>query len=202
MEEQPSKGGRALRCGSLNKAIRERKRGQRSLPQPRRTSCVWHGSVSPNPAWNRWEILGIPWIVAVSPRRAPEWHSFQDALSLSVTALQPGWEGQDLGLPLLHVLGKKSGAIQTNVPCCSCSLQSGVSKSAAAPLCPLALLCFECRCLAGCWRIAVFLKGVWFTQMCCHSDAAGDACAGTGVKFRRALGQHVGQTYCSYSLPP
>lgn len=109
-------------------AIRERKREQHSLPQPRRTSCVWHGSVSPNPAWSCWEFLGIPWIVAVSPRRAPEWHSFQDALSVSVTALQSGWEGQDLGLPLLHVLGKRSGAIQTKVPCCSYSLPSGVSK--------------------------------------------------------------------------
>ena len=34
---------------------------------------------------------------------------FQDALALSVVAPQPGWEEPDLGLPLLHVLGKNSG---------------------------------------------------------------------------------------------
>ncbi len=34
--------------------------------------------------------------------------SFKDALRLSVSALRSGREGQDLGLPLLHVLGKKS----------------------------------------------------------------------------------------------
>lgn len=32
---------------------------------------------------------------------------FQDALRVSVFALRSGREGQDLGLPLLHVLGKK-----------------------------------------------------------------------------------------------
>lgn len=33
--------------------------------------------------------------------------SFQNALCVSVYALCSGREGQDLGLPLLHVLGKK-----------------------------------------------------------------------------------------------
>lgn len=40
-----------------------------------------------------------------------EWHFclfLQDALRVSVSALGSGREGQDLGLPLLHVLGKKS----------------------------------------------------------------------------------------------
>lgn len=34
----------------------------------------------------------------------------QDALRLPFPAVHSGWEGQDLGLPLLHVLGKKPGA--------------------------------------------------------------------------------------------
>lgn len=33
----------------------------------------------------------------------------QDALRLPFPAVHSGWEGQDLGLPLLHVLGKKPG---------------------------------------------------------------------------------------------
>lgn len=34
----------------------------------------------------------------------------QDALRLPFPAVHSGGEGQDLGLPLLHVLGKKPGA--------------------------------------------------------------------------------------------
>lgn len=40
--------------------------------------------------------------------REPGEPFFQDALRLSVSALRFGREGQDLGLPLLHVLGKES----------------------------------------------------------------------------------------------
>lgn len=66
--------------------------------------CLWHESVWPEQAWeNRWEFLGIPW------ECCREGLDFQDALGLSVVALHPGWEDQDLGLPLLHVLGKNSG---------------------------------------------------------------------------------------------
>lgn len=64
--EQASKRGRELRCRRLTKAIRERKREQHSLPHPLCTSHVWHGSVSPKPAQNRREFLGIPWISAVN----------------------------------------------------------------------------------------------------------------------------------------
>lgn len=39
-----------------------------------------------------------------------EWDASQDALRLPFPAIHSGWEGQDLGLPLLHVLGKKPGA--------------------------------------------------------------------------------------------
>lgn len=53
--------------------------------------------------WNWWAFLGIPW------ECFSEGLDFQDALGLTVVALHPGWEDQDLGLPLLHVLGKNSG---------------------------------------------------------------------------------------------
>lgn len=47
--------------------------------------------------------MGIPW------ECCREGLDFQDARGLAVAALHPGWEDQDLGLPLLHVLGKNSG---------------------------------------------------------------------------------------------
>lgn len=51
--------------------------------------------------------MGIPW------ECWREGLDFQDALGLALAALHPGWEDQDLGLPLLHVLGKNSGVADT-----------------------------------------------------------------------------------------
>lgn len=68
--------------------------------------CRWYESQWPERAWeNRWEFSGIPW------ECCREGLEFQDALRLFVVALHPGWEDQDLGLPLLHVLGKNSGVM-------------------------------------------------------------------------------------------
>lgn len=41
----------------------------------------------------------------------PKWDASEDALCLPFLAVHFGWKGQDLGLPLLHVLGKDSGVI-------------------------------------------------------------------------------------------
>lgn len=72
------------------------------LPFP----CLGYEAVWPQRACEkRWEFSGIPW------ERCREGLDFRDALGLSVVALHPGWEDQDLGLPLLHVLGKNSGVM-------------------------------------------------------------------------------------------
>lgn len=73
--------------------------------------CLWYESVLPKPVRNWWEFLGIPW------ECCGDGLDFQDALGLSVIAIHPGWEDQDLGLPLLHVLGKNSSV--TNKPASS-----------------------------------------------------------------------------------
>lgn len=41
----------------------------------------------------------------------PKWDASEDALCLPYLTIHCGREGQDLGLPLLHVLGKELGAI-------------------------------------------------------------------------------------------
>lgn len=86
-------------------SIREQ---EKQKPAQRPVPCLWYESVSPLPVRNWWEFLGIPW------ECCGDGLDFQDALGLSVVALHPGWEDQDLGLPLLHVLGKNSGV--TNKP--------------------------------------------------------------------------------------
>lgn len=104
-----------LRCGTLTDGGRRTAKQTSAasfllpLPPPQpRCGPGHHGSASPEPLQNRWEFLGTPRAAAVSPPRRGCFFS-QDALGLSAAALHLGLEGQDLGLPLLHVLGKKPG---------------------------------------------------------------------------------------------
>lgn len=104
-EEGGEKGGRELRCERRIESIREKGRKQRGvLP----FHCLCYDFLRPQSEWEKSaESLGIPW------ECWREGLDFQDALGLAVAALHPGWEDQDLGLPLLHVLGKNSGDANT-----------------------------------------------------------------------------------------
>ena len=97
--------GRELRCGRLTKAIR--KREQRSLPHPPSEHLACLAWICVAKACE--EPAGISGNTVDFCLEREKWHFFQDALRLSVSALRSGGEGQDLGLPLLHVLGKESG---------------------------------------------------------------------------------------------
>lgn len=98
--ERAEGGEKGRREGAPREADRVHQRERKAAPWP--SLCLRYES-----EWdNRWERLGIPW------ERRPEGLGFQDALGLAVIALRPGWEDQDLGLPLLHVLGKNSGVLK------------------------------------------------------------------------------------------